>query len=205
MSRMAVVPPSSSSAMPSRAEARSESGIVGGLERPDALAQPGQQARRRRPADRKPSARSTSFAAGNRLKCAARLWAFPWCRWYTKCKADARNRTASATHSGEAAFSRSCHQRSRPSCQSTFSPVRFTTIDFSIVGQFRSAASAVSFRGTIFPRRKPPSAVMSIFDFASAIRSTSAVALNPPKITECTAPIRAHASMAIGSSGTIGK
>src|SRR6185437_9610354 len=39
----------------------------------------------------------------------------------------------SAPHSAEAAFSRSCHQRSRPSCQATFSSVRLTTTDFSMV------------------------------------------------------------------------
>ena len=35
----------------------------------------------------------------------------------------------------------------------------------------------------------------------SVMRSTSALAENPPKMTECTAPMRAQASMAIGSSG----
>ena len=35
-----------------------------------------------------------------------------------------------------------------------------------MVGQFFRAASAVSFSGTIFPRRKPPSAVIRILDFA---------------------------------------
>jgi hypothetical protein len=30
-------------------------------------------------------------------------------------------------------------------------------------------------------------------------------ALNPPNTTECTAPIRAHASMAIAASGIVGR
>ena len=39
---------------------------------------------------------------------------------------------------------------------------------------------------------------------ASSIRVASALAENPPNTTLCGAPIRAQASMAIGSSGTIG-
>ena len=53
------------------------------------------------------------------------------------------------------------------------------------------------------PRRYPPSAVISTFASASLIRSRSASAENPPNTTECGAPIRAHASMATGSSGTM--
>ena len=37
----------------------------------------------------------------------------------------------------------------------------------------------------------------------SSIRSRRASAENPPNTTECTAPTRAHASMAIAASGTI--
>jgi hypothetical protein len=54
------------------------------------------------------------------------------------------------------------------------------------------------------PRRKPPSAVMTTLHSASLIRSMRESGLNPPKTTECGAPIRAHASMATGSSGIIG-
>ena len=39
----------------------------------------------------------------------------------------------------------------------------------------------------------------------SAIRSLIASALNPPKTTECTAPIRVQASIAIAASGIVGK
>ena len=54
------------------------------------------------------------------------------------------------------------------------------------------------------PRRKPPSAVITRLESASWMRSRTASGEKPPKITLCGAPIRAHASMAIGSSGTIG-
>ena len=36
------------------------------------------------------------------------------------------------------------------------------------------------------------------------MRSTSESGLNPPKTTECGAPMRAQARIATGSSGTIG-
>jgi len=38
----------------------------------------------------------------------------------------------------------------------------------------------------------------------SSIRVASSLAAKPPKTTECTAPIRAQASMAIAASGTMG-
>ena len=72
-----------------------------------------------------------------------------------------------------------------------------------MLGHCTTAASALSFSGTTAPRRQAPSAVINTFASASLIRSRSASALNPPKTTECGAPIRAHASIAIGSSGTI--
>jgi hypothetical protein len=40
---------------------------------------------------------------------------------------------------------------------------------------------------------------------ASAIRAASSGAANPPNTTECTAPSRAHASIATSASGTIGR
>jgi len=39
---------------------------------------------------------------------------------------------------------------------------------------------------------------------ASSMRTASSLDANPPNTTECTAPIRAHASMATAASGTIG-
>ena len=45
---------------------------------------------------------------------------------------------------------------------------------------------------------------MMIVDCASVTRSTIAWLLNPPKMTECVAPSRAHASIATAASGIIG-
>ena len=65
-------------------------------------------------------------------------------------------------------------------------------------------SSTLAFKGTSLPRRQPPSAVTTSFDWASVLRSEMASALNPPKMIECVAPIRAQASMAMASSGIIG-
>jgi hypothetical protein len=50
--------------------------------------------------------------------------------------------------------------------------------------------------GILRPPRSPSSAVMTTFAPASTMRSRNASALNPPNTTECTAPIRAQASIA---------
>ena len=50
----------------------------------------------------------------------------------------------------------------------------------------------------------PPSAVIMMFVFASSTRSTIAWLENPPKMTECAAPSRTQASIAMTASGTIG-
>ena len=42
------------------------------------------------------------------------------------------------------------------------------------------------------------------FGFASSMRLASSCEAKPPKTTECTAPSRAQASIAITASGTIG-
>ena len=75
----------------------------------------------------------------------------------------------------------------------------------STVGHSYSAVSASDFSGTTRPPRRPSSAVMSIVAPQSWIRSRSATALKPPKTTEWIAPIRAQASMAMASSGIIGR
>ena len=81
---------------------------------------------------------------------------------------------------------------------------RLKTMHFSTVGDFASASSTFALSGTTLPRRQPPSAVMTSFDLASLFRSATASAENPPKTTECIAPMRAQASMAIAASGIIG-
>ncbi len=102
----------------------------------------------------------------------------------------------------------SCHQTSRPSCiavpPSSASPSRRTTSVCSIVGVVSRASSTAGLSAAGLPRRQPPSAVMTSLASASLMRSWSASALNPPKITVCGAPRRAQASIAIGSSGIIG-
>ena len=50
----------------------------------------------------------------------------------------------------------------------------------------------------------PHDAETTTFGLASSIRVASSFAAKPPKTTECTAPIRAQASIAITASGTIG-
>ena len=42
------------------------------------------------------------------------------------------------------------------------------------------------------------------FGVQSSIRTANSLAANPPNTTECTAPIRAHANIAISASETIG-
>ena len=82
-------------------------------------------------------------------------------------------------------------------------PVRSSTSTFSMVGQSASATSAVVLSGTMLPRRHAPSPVMSTLAPASWMRSRSESAEKPPNTTECAAPMRAQASSAIGSSGTM--
>ncbi len=99
---------------------------------------------------------------------------------------------------------RSCHQKSRRGTMCTPSPKRSTTITCSIVGVSAIAASTWCLRPTFLPRRQPPSAVISTLAPQSLMRPDSDSAENPPKTTVWGAPIRAQASIAIGSSGIIG-
>src|SRR3990170_109681 len=112
---------------------------------------------------------------------------------------------ASAGHSRGCSGTRSCHQRSRFALMRTSCPVRRSTSTFSTTPfAIPSASSTRSLRWTTFPRRKPPSAVTITRDSVSRMRSAMDFALKPPKMTECGAPIRAHASIVAASSGTIG-
>ena len=54
------------------------------------------------------------------------------------------------------------------------------------------------------PPRRTPSAAMTHVAPALAMRDASESREKPPKTTVWTAPIRAHASMAMASSGTMG-
>ncbi len=104
-----------------------------------------------------------------------------------------------------AAFARSsCHQTSRPGVIGAADPVRRTTSTLRTGPPSASASSTADLSGTSRPRRHPPSAVTITTAPASATRSRTAGAENPPKITVCTAPSRAHASMAIAASAISG-
>ena len=73
-----------------------------------------------------------------------------------------------------------------------------------VFGQSSSASWVFFFSGTLRPPRGPSSAVITTRQSESRMRSRSASGENPPNTTECTAPIRAHASIATAASGTIG-
>ena len=92
----------------------------------------------------------------------------------------------------------SCHQWSRPACISTGEPERRYTTTFFTVGHCAIASSTVAFSFTSLPRRYDVSWVRIATHCESFTRSTIALAANPPKITECTAPIRAQARMRNG-------
>ena len=98
----------------------------------------------------------------------------------------------------------SCHHTSRPSTIATSCPVRLRTTTCSTVGDFLTASSTFAFSGKALPRRHPPSEVMTATASASLFRSAIASLEKPPKMTECTAPILAHANIAMTSSGVIG-
>ena len=68
--------------------------------------------------------------------------------------------------------------------------------------QIWAASLTISNSGIGFWPRITPLAVTTTVDCASISRPESASAEKPPKTTECTAPMRAHASMAMGSCGT---
>ena len=99
---------------------------------------------------------------------------------------------------------KSLHQTSRPSVQGTSWFVRRATITVRTLGHSLIASSAFRFNSATAPRRYPPSAVMTTGDFASLIRSRSDSGEKPAKTTECGAPMRAQARMAMATSGIIG-
>jgi hypothetical protein len=75
----------------------------------------------------------------------------------------------------------------------------------AIDGQFASATSAFAFRGTLRPPRRPSSAVISTLQALSWLRLARLSGEKPPKTMECTAPIRAQASIATAASTIIGR
>ena len=87
----------------------------------------------------------------------------------------------------------------------TSSPLRCATTTLSIEGVSSRASSALAFKGVTLPPLGPPSAVTRTFASQSLMRSRRESAEKAPKTTECGAPMRAQASIAIGSSGIMGR
>ena len=81
--------------------------------------------------------------------------------------------------------------------------MRCSTSIRSTVGASLTASSAIAFSGIAVPFRQASSWVISSFAPVLSSRSPSEDAEKPPKTTTCGAPIRAHASIATASSGTI--
>jgi hypothetical protein len=103
--------------------------------------------------------------------------------------------TGSAGQSGDAAAMSCVRLRSRPSFIATLPPVRSTTRQ----GTSPAASKALStlvFKGVLRPPRGASSAVITTFAPQSTIREASASGEKPAKTMECTAPIRAQASIA---------
>src|SRR4030088_3760391 len=66
------------------------------------------------------------------------------------------------------------------------------------------ASSSSGLYCTMRPGSSPQLAEKISFGLASSIRVASSFAAKPPNTTECTAPIRAQASIAITASGPLG-
>ncbi len=111
---------------------------------------------------------------------------------------------ASGVCSGDCPSTASCHHLSRESSQATSWPVRRTTSTCSTIPARSTASSTAGLSADGLPRRYPPSAVMTTRASASWIRVARASEEKPPKTTECAAPMRAQASIAIAVSGIIG-
>ena len=111
---------------------------------------------------------------------------------------------SSGGQSGAALARASWYQRSRPSTQPIWPPVRRTTKQVLTEGQRASASSALALSGILRPPRSPSSAVMRQLESQSWMRPTRLSGEKPPKTTLWIAPMRAQASMAKAASGIIG-
>jgi hypothetical protein len=112
---------------------------------------------------------------------------------------------SSGGQSAETPDSASSHHKSRPAVIATSAPVRRMTITLWTEVQCVSASSTLALSGTVFPPRRPSSAVIMSVLSQSLIRPAKASGEKPPKTTEWMAPIRAQANMATAASGTMGK
>ena len=96
-------------------------------------------------------------------------------------------------------------QKSRPPCIGTSVSVRRATSTEVTKARPSTARSTVVLSGIRLPPRRPSFAVTTSFAPASRMRSRSDSAEKPAKTTECTAPMRAQASIVAASSGIIGR
>ncbi|MNN03138.1 hypothetical protein D3C81_1158170 [compost metagenome] len=101
--------------------------------------------------------------------------------------------------------SASWYQWSRPANQSMPAWVWATTSTLATFGQSCRAWSTLALRAMCLPPRRLSSAVITRRQSASRMRSRRASGAKPPNTTECTAPMRAQASMAQAASGIIGR
>ena len=114
---------------------------------------------------------------------------------------------ATGSHgAGSASAITSAQVRSRPGTSGAGSCGRCTTTQRSgACAASSSAAARIGWYGTTRSASMPQEVATTTFGRASSIRTASSCAAKPPKTTECTAPIRAQASMAITASGTIAR
>ncbi|MCY1425805.1 hypothetical protein D9M71_416030 [compost metagenome] len=107
--------------------------------------------------------------------------------------------SASIGSGGQSALAsrRACwYLMSRPSTQFICTFLRSTTSTVLTFGQLCSALSTFCLSGTGRPPRTPSSAVITVRQSASRMRSRNESGEKPPNTTECTAPMRVQASMA---------
>ncbi len=112
---------------------------------------------------------------------------------------------SSATHSaGSAPSIASSQLRSRPSTSVASNSGRCRITHRGEWPESSMARSSSGLYSTTRPGSRPHDAARISFGWQSSMRAASSCAANPPNTTECTAPMRAHASIATTASGTIG-
>ena len=106
---------------------------------------------------------------------------------------------------GSAPATASFQSMSRPFCSSPASCGRWRRITLSgLCLEIEIALSTIGLYGTVRPGSSPHEPQTISLGRACSMRAASSCAAKPPKTTECTAPMRAQASMAINACGTIG-
>ena len=119
------------------------------------------------------------------------------------CSASTGTHSHSVVMSGAAISS--WYQTSRPSVIGTSPSTRLMTMTFSTVVSPWMATSALVLDGVDLEPRWPLSAQMRILAPLLSMRALRASALKPPNTIMWMAPMRAQASMTIGSSAIIGR